>query len=242
MLKVKGLSAYYGRIQALSDVSIDVRPREMVSIVGANGAGKSTLFKCVSGQLSTKSGRIILENRDVSKRPSHEIVRLGTSLVPERRQLFAPLTVGQNLRLGAYTQLKKRKKDAVERSFKMIFDLFPVLSERWKQPAGTLSGGEQQMVAIARALLSQPKLLLLDEPTLGLAPKVTEAIYETINYLGEQGLTILLAEQNVSFALSSCTRAYLMELGAIVAEGTSSELLHSEKIKNVYLGQRAPSA
>ena len=233
LLQTTNLNVHYGGIHALRDINIHVNKGEIVSVIGANGAGKSTLLKTVSGVKEPTSGQILLEDQPMP-RHSFQVVRCGVTLVPEGRRIFAPLSVKDNLMLGAYS-----RSDAgeIQRQMDMVFDLFPVLRERSSQPGGTLSGGEQQMLAVARALMSQPRLLLLDEPSLGLAPMVIDTVLDTIVNLNQTtGLTILLVEQNASLALEISHHAFVLETGEIRMEGKGSDLLDDPRVKESYLG------
>jgi len=234
MLKAEAISASYGRIKVLKDVSISVDSGEIVCLVGANGAGKSTLLKVISGIVPTVSGKFLFEGQDITNKKPDFIVKTGLSHVPEGRQIFADLTVRQNLILGSYVH--NLSKQEMTRLFDSVFELFPILKSRFMQKAGTMSGGEQQMLAIGRGLMSQPKLLLLDEPSLGLAPLVVETILRVIQNLRSTGISILLVEQNVNAALQISDRAYVIETGAIVAEGKARELMENDEIKKSYLG------
>jgi len=234
ILSVNNLSAGYGRVHVLKDISIEVNEGEIVCLVGANGAGKSTLLKAISGIIPIMQGRVTFRNLDITNsRPNH-IVKEGISHVPEGRQIFGSLTVRQNLLLGTY--IRKMKKEEISRLFNFIYSLFPILEKRLYQKAGTMSGGEQQMLAIARGLMSQPKLLLLDEPSLGLAPLVVETILNVIQHLKSTGISILLVEQNVNAALEIADRAYIIETGRIITTGNSKELRENDEIKRCYLG------
>ena len=236
MLRIDNLSAYYGSIQALSGVCLDVEAGRIVSIIGANGAGKSTLLKSISGLVRKKRGEILFRGKSIASRPINLIVRLGISHVLEGRQLFAHLTVMDNVNLGAYSYFKRRNGAEIDRRREEVFELFPPLAERKKQLAGTLSGGEQQMLAIGRALMAKPDLLLLDEPSLGLAPKVVEDIFGIIRTLNEKGTTILLVEQNARQALGISHYAYVFETGRIVLENESPLLLADDGVRRAYLG------
>jgi len=235
LLRVNDLHAAYGDIKVLKGVELDISEGEIVCLLGANGAGKSTLMRVISGILRPLGGRITFQEREITHQRPDDIVRLGISQVPEGRQIFAKLTVMQNLLLGAYTR-KNRRADSKE-MFDMAFKLFPVLQERLKQKAGTLSGGEQQMLAISRALMSRPQLLLLDEPSLGLAPIVVKSIFEVVKRLRSQGISILLVEQNVTGALSISDRCYIMETGNITVQGKASELLGKDQVRRKYFGK-----
>jgi branched-chain amino acid transport system ATP-binding protein len=237
MLDLRGVNAYYGAIQALKNVSLKIAPGSIVTIIGANGAGKSTLLKAISGILPTKDGSIWYGGVDICKFSPVKIVGLGISQVPEGRQLFAHLTVSDNLHLGAYLYHNRKSKAEIEEKLNWIYQVFPVLRVRAKQLAGTLSGGEQQMVAIGRALMSRPKLLLLDEPSMGLAPLVVQEIFNVIRQLNDQGTTILLVEQNARAALQIATYGYVLETGSITLEGPAQELLADETVRHAYLGR-----
>ncbi len=233
MLKVKEIDVYYGAIQALKKVSIEVEQGSIVTLIGANGAGKTSTLKSISGLLRPRNGSIEFEQQDISKKAPEKIVEMGISQVPEGRRVFPDLTVLENLEMGAY--LRKEKK-RIEEDLDSVFMRFPRLQERRKQMAGTLSGGEQQMLAIGRALMARPKLMLMDEPSMGLAPLLVKEIFEIIKDINEKGTTILLIEQNANMALSIADKAYVIETGEIVLEGTASELLRSDKVKKAYLG------
>lgn len=237
MLKITNLEVSYGAIKALQGISLEVRDGEIVTIIGANGAGKSTLMRTISGLVKPFSGDILFgqENQKISllKLQSHEIVRLGISQVPEGRMIFPNLSVKDNLDLGAYL---RKDNVLVKKDLESVFQLFPRLRERMQQNAGTLSGGEQQMLAISRALMARPKLLLLDEPSLGLAPLMVKGIFRTIQEINGQGLTILLVEQNAHMALKLAHQAYVLEAGKIVLEGSSEKLISNEEVKKAYLG------
>ncbi|MEM3440040.1 MAG: ABC transporter ATP-binding protein [Candidatus Bathyarchaeia archaeon] len=233
MLNAEKLNVFYGLAQALWDVSIRVDEGEIVSIVGSNGAGKSTTLKTIAGLLRPRSGHIKFNGVDLLKTPPHKIVENGIALVPEGRWLFPLMTVQENLELGAYT--KEARRDLKNR-LDEVFNIFPILSERRKQLAGTLSGGEQQMLAIARALMSRPKLLMLDEPSLGLAPSIVRRVFEIIERINENGVAILLVEQNIHHALNISDRGYVLENGRVVLSGRSDELLENAHVKKAYLG------
>jgi branched-chain amino acid transport system ATP-binding protein len=232
-LRVQDLTAGYGGLPALHGVSLEVKRGEIVALVGANGAGKSTLLRAVAGLLQPRSGRIDLEGRRIDGRAAHEIVRSGIAYVPEGRHLFGRLTVLDNLLLGAFTYRDPRAR---ARGLSEVTTLFPVLKDRAGQLAGTLSGGEQQMLAIARGLMSRPRLLLLDEPSLGIAPKLVSRIYEALAAINRGGLTLLLVEQNVRAALACASRAYVLQTGRMVREGPSAELLGSDLVRRAFLG------
>lgn len=233
MLEVSHIRVCYDQVPAIHDVSFRVEEGEIVAIVGANGAGKSTLLKTISGLLHPNPGRIEFLGQRIDHLPPHRIVELGISHVPEGRRIFQYMTVQRNLRVGAYTQ---KSEKAREETLKQIFEIFPVLKERLNQRAGTLSGGEQQMLAIARGLMSRPKLLMLDEPSLGLMPTLVTKVFETIKRINEEGVTILLVEQNVREALELADRAYVLQTGNVVLEGTGAELLETDLVRKAYLG------
>jgi branched-chain amino acid transport system ATP-binding protein len=236
MLKIEGISAAYHNIQVLRDVSVHVPKGKVVSIIGANGAGKSTLLKSISGLIKINKGRILFKDRNIAVMPAHKIVALGISQVPEGRQLFAHLSVQDNIHLGAYHYFKKRQRADIDKRVEQVYGIFPILEKRCKQIAGTLSGGEQQMLAIARAMMSRPELLLLDEPSMGIAPLIVREIFNVVVHLNETGTTILLVEQNARAALKVAHHSYVLEGGKIALEGMASELLHNPKVKEVYLG------
>ena len=234
MLKLESVSISYGAIQAVRDVSIDVPSGEVVTIIGANGAGKSTLLKSIVGLEPVAGGRISFDGQDITKTPAHRRTGMGVALSPEGRGVFSDQSVRDNLLLGAYS--KKSDSARTEQKIEQFFELFPRLKERQEQFAGTLSGGEQQMLAIARALMSEPKLLLLDEPSLGLAPLIIRDIFNTIRALRETGLTILLVEQMANQALGVADRAYVLETGSVTLQGKGSDLLKDPKVRAAYLG------
>ena len=233
MLRVNDISTYYGQIRALDLVNVSVQPGEIVTIIGANGAGKTTLLNTVCGILNARHGEVYFEGKPISSFSAESIVRLGISLVPERRQVFATMSVLDNLLLGAY----HRRDQSVNQDVNQIFELFPILNKRQKQAAGTLSGGEQQMLAIARAMMSRPKLLMLDEPSVGLAPLMVREIMRIIADLRSRGTTILLIEQNAKAALHVADRGYVLETGRIVLEGTAKELIADAGVQKAYLGK-----
>jgi branched-chain amino acid transport system ATP-binding protein len=234
MLEIKNLHVSYGAINALHGISLSVKPGSIVTLIGANGAGKTTTLKAISGLLPPGSGEILYDGKNIAGLPPHQIVKLGLSHVPEGRMIFANLTVLENLQLGAYLQTDKQ---VVRRELEHVFSLFPRLSEREKQIAGTLSGGEQQMLAIGRALMSRPKLLLLDEPSLGLAPLLVKTIFEKIVEINrQQGLTILLVEQNANLALEISSFGYVLETGKITLQDDSPSLRQNPQVKSAYLG------
>jgi branched-chain amino acid transport system ATP-binding protein len=233
MLKIEDIDVYYGIIHALKGVSLEIKEGEIVTLIGANGAGKSTLLKTISGLLKPKKGDILFQGQSISGKVAQSIVKHGVSQVPEGRRVFSNMTVEENLELGAY--LRKDKK-GIREDFEKVFNLFPRLLERRKQLAGTLSGGEQQMLAMGRALMARPRLLLLDEPSMGLAPLLVKTIFRIITEINQSGTTILLVEQNANMALSIADRAYVIETGKIVISGTSEELNESDQIRMAYLG------
>jgi branched-chain amino acid transport system ATP-binding protein len=237
MLRVESVSAFYGAIQALRNVSLHVNPGEMVALLGANGAGKTTLMKVISGLGPLSKGRLFFSGQNIAGLPAERVLRLGIGQVPEGRQVFAPLSVLDNLILGAYVRFRGEVKKEVYKDLNSIFEMFPVLKERQKQRAGTLSGGEQQMVAIGRTMMSRPKLLLLDEPSLGLAPLVAGGIFQTIRLLRDRGTTILLVEQNAKAALKVADRGYVLETGRIILEGETEDLLNNKEVQRAYLGK-----
>ncbi len=237
MLKIKNLEAGYGKLKVLKGISLHVNSGEIVTIIGANGAGKSTLLNTVSALIRPFSGEIKLAGADVTKAEPHVVVKGGCALVPEGRQLYPAMTVYENLILGGYTLIRSGKKDRVMNTLKEIYELFPVLEKRAGQLAGTLSGGEQQMVAIGRALMSEPELLLMDEPSMGLAPLIVKDIFKVVENLREQGKTILIVEQNARAVLEIADRGYVMETGMLMLEGTASELLDNNEVKRAYLGK-----
>lgn len=235
MLRVEKLSTFYGNIQALRDVTVSARRGKITTIIGANGAGKSTLLRTVTGLIKARHGLVIYEDRDITNSKTSRIVHSGISLVPQGRQVFSDMTVYENLALGAYVRRFSERSEVGE-DLAMVYDLFPVLEERKKQVAGTLSGGEQQMLAVGRALMSRPKLLLLDEPSMGLAPRVIRSIFATLFKLHEQGLTILLIEQDAKIALETADYGYVMQTGKVALEGEAAELLENEEVRKIYLG------
>lgn len=237
MLKIRNLQTFYGRIQVLDNVSLSVKPGEIVTLIGANGAGKSTILNTISGLISSWQGEVFFQGERINGEPPEAIVRMGICQVPEGRQIFHPLTVLENLELGAYLRHGRRDRRYIHKDLDMVFSLFPILAERKQQVSGTLSGGEQQMLAISRALMSRPKLLLLDEPSMGLAPRVVADIFRTIGQLRDEGLTILIVEQNARAALKIAERGYVLETGKIILQGTGSELLEDHDVKRAYLGR-----
>jgi branched-chain amino acid transport system ATP-binding protein len=239
MLEIKGINVFYGAIQALNNVTIDVQPGEIVAIIGSNGAGKSTLLRTISGMLRPRGGSIRFKDRDLTSLPPHEIVKLGISHSPEGRRIFTNMSVQENLQLGAFI----RKDGDIQKDMDAVLKRFPRLQERFRQNAGTMSGGEQQMLAIGRALLARPKLLMLDEPSLGLAPNLVRDIFriiETINR--EDGCAVLLVEQNAHLALGVAHRAYVLETGRIMLEGPAAQLRANPEVQRAYLGEAAETA
>ncbi len=234
MLEIKDLEVYYGMIHALKGLSFEVNEGEVIALIGANGAGKTTILHTVTGLLSPKSGQILFEGQDISKIPAHKIVSMGMAHVPEGRRVFASLSVLENLKMGAYT---RKDKIEMEETLQRIYKRFPRLEERKNQPAGTLSGGEQQMLAMGRALMSQPKIILMDEPSMGLSPIFVNEIFDIIREVSESGTTVLLVEQNAKKALSIADRAYVLETGKIVLEGEASKLMDDDSVKKAYLGE-----
>jgi len=233
VLEVDNIDVYYGELQALWGVSLHIDEGEFISLVGSNGAGKTTTLRTISGLLTPRRGKIIFAGKDVTGWPPHRIAQEGLAHIPEGRQLFPRLTVLENLKMGAYTP---RARERFDETLEFVFTLFPRLKERRDQIAGTMSGGERQMLAIARGLMLRPKLLMLDEPSLGLAPKLVQRVMDTLRRLHEEGLTILLVEQNVRYALELADRGYVLETGRVVMEGGGKELLEDPRIKKAYLG------
>lgn len=233
MLRIDGVTAHYGRIQALHGIDMEIRPGELVALVGANGAGKSTLLNCISGLLPATAGSISFEGQDITNLAAEKRVRRGIAQVPEGRQIFTPLSVADNLRLGAYG---RRDRDGIATDLERMYNLFPILRERARQIAGTLSGGQQQMLAMARALMSKPRLLLLDEPSMGLSPRIVADLFAMIQRLVDDEATVLLVEQNAMMALKIATRAYVIETGEISLEGPGEKLLADERVRAAYLG------
>ena len=237
MLKILNLEAGYGQLRVLKGISLHVLPGEAVAIIGANGAGKTTLLKTIAGVLRPRSGKIMFNKQDISNEPLEKIVEAGCCLVPEGRHVFSAMTVKENLLLGAYHRQRNGASADIATSLKQVYKLFSILEERANQLAGTLSGGQQQMLAIGRALMSGPKLLMMDEPSLGVAPLLVKSIYQTITNLKREGLTILLVEQNARAALALADRGYVFETGQIVLEGTSRELSDNPEVQRAYLGK-----
>lgn len=234
MLEVKNMEVYYGMIQAIKGISFEVNEGEVIALIGANGAGKTTILHTITGLLSPKSGSVIFEGKDITKVPAHKIVSLGMAHVPEGRRVFAELTVYENLKMGAYT---RKDKDEIEQTLQMVYKRFPRLQERKNQLAGTLSGGEQQMLAMGRALMSHPKIIVMDEPSMGLSPILVNQIFDIIEEVSKSGTTVLLVEQNAKKALAIADRAYVLETGKIVLEGDAKKLMNDDSIKKAYLGE-----
>ena len=234
LLEVQDIQVYYGMIQALKGVSFSVNEGEVIALIGANGAGKTTTLHTVTGLLRAKSGHIIYDGQDITKVPPHKIVTMGMAHVPEGRRVFAELSVYENLKLGAYT---RKDKQEIAESLERVYKSFPRLKERKNQLAGTLSGGEQQMLAMGRALMSKPRIILMDEPSMGLSPIFVNEIFDIIQEVSKSGTTVLLVEQNAKKALSIADRAYVLETGKIVLEGKASDLLNNDSIKKAYLGE-----
>ena len=234
MLEVKNLEVYYGVIQAIKGISFEVNEGEVIALIGANGAGKTTTLQTITGMLKPEKGEVIFNGVDISKIPGHKIVPMGMAHVPEGRRVFAQLSVYENLKMGAYT---RKDKNEIEESLKMVYKRFPRLEERKNQLAGTLSGGEQQMLAMGRALMSKPKIILMDEPSMGLSPIFVEEIFNIIKEISAGGTTVLLVEQNAKKALSIANRAYVLETGNIVLSGDANEMMNNEQIKKAYLGE-----
>lgn len=234
MLKITDLEVYYGVIQAIKGISFEVKEGEVIALIGANGAGKTTILHTVTGLIAPKAGRIEFEGTDITKTPAHKIVSMGMAHVPEGRRVFAQLSVYENLKLGAYTRSDKTE---IEQTLEMVYKRFPRLKERRNQAAGTLSGGEQQMLAMGRALMSHPKIILMDEPSMGLSPIFVNEIFDIIKEVSAGGITVLLVEQNVKKALGIADRAYVLETGNIVLTGEAKALMNDESIKKAYLGE-----
>ena len=234
MLEIKDLEVYYGMIQAIKGVSFDVNEGEVIALIGANGAGKTTILHTITGLINAQKGSVWFEGKDITKVPAHKIVSMGMAHVPEGRRVFANLTVLQNLKMGAYT---RKDKTEIEQTLDSIYKRFPRLMERQNQLAGTLSGGEQQMLAMGRALISHPKIILMDEPSMGLSPIFVNEIFDIIKSVSASGTTVLLVEQNAKKALSIADRAYVLETGKIVLSGKASDLLNNDSIKKAYLGE-----
>lgn len=234
MLEIKDLEVYYGMIQAIKGISFEVNEGEVIALIGANGAGKTTTLHTISGLIAPKKGTVTFEGKEITKTPAHKIVSYGMAHVPEGRRVFASLSVLQNLKLGAYT---RSSKEEIEESLQTVYTRFPRLQERKNQPAGTLSGGEQQMLAMGRALMSKPRIILMDEPSMGLSPIFVNEIFDIIKQVSASGTTVLLVEQNAKKALSIADRGYVLETGKIVLEGKAQELLNDESVKKAYLGE-----
>lgn len=234
MLEIKDLEVYYGVIQAIKGISFEVNQGEVIALIGANGAGKTTTLHTITGLISPKSGSVLFEGKDITKVPAHKIVSMGMAHVPEGRRVFAELSVYENLKMGAYT---RKDKGEIEESLENVYKRFPRLEERKNQMAGTLSGGEQQMLAMGRALMSRPKIILMDEPSMGLSPILVNEIFDIIRSVSESGTTVLLVEQNAKKALSIADRAYVLETGRITMEGNAKDLLEDDAIKKAYLGE-----
>jgi branched-chain amino acid transport system ATP-binding protein len=234
LLKIDNLNTYYGKIHALKGISIEVNQGEIVTLIGANGAGKSTTLKTISGQLSPKEGTIVYDGEAIQGKPTHVVTAKGVIQVPEGRRIFPRMTVKENLEMGAFL---RKDKEAIEADLDRVFELFPRMKERIAQKGGTLSGGEQQMLAMGRGIMSSPKLLMLDEPSMGLAPVVVELIFETIGKLHAAGIPILLVEQNAHMALSIADRGYVLETGQIKLQGSGTDLLNNEDVRKAYLGE-----
>lgn len=234
ILEVKGLEVFYGVIQAIKGISFEVNPGEIIALIGANGAGKTTTLQTITGLIPSKAGNIVYDGKDITKLPGHKLVSMGMAHVPEGRRVFAQLTVLQNLKLGAYT---RKDKGEIEETLKMVYNRFPRLEERKNQLAGTLSGGEQQMLAMGRALMSHPKLIVMDEPSMGLSPIYVNEIFDIIQNINRDGTTVLLVEQNAKKALSIAHRAYVLETGKIVLSGDAGELMNDDSVKKAYLSE-----
>jgi len=234
MLEVKDLNVYYGMIQALKGISFEVNEGEVIALIGANGAGKTTTLHAITGLIPAKSGSIVFEGADIRKTPGHKIVSMGMAHVPEGRRVFAQLSVYENLKMGAYT---RKDKEEIKETLEMVYKRFPRLEERKNQLAGTLSGGEQQMLAMGRALMSHPKMIVMDEPSMGLSPIYVNEIFQIIKDVSADGVTVLLVEQNAKKALSIADRAYVLETGKIILEGDAKELMNDESVKKAYLGE-----
>ena len=234
MLEVRNLEVYYGVIQALKGISFDVEQGEIVALIGANGAGKTTTLHTITGLLSAKAGTISYQGTDITRTPGYKLVNMGIALVPEARRVFANLTVPQNLKMGAYT---RPDKNEIEETLKRIYGRFPRLEGRKNQPAGTLSGGEQQMLAMGRALMSHPKMIVMDEPSMGLSPIYVNEIFDIIQSINRDGTTVLLVEQNAKKALSIANKAYVLETGTIALSGDAKELMNNDRVKKAYLSE-----
>lgn len=233
MLEVKDIEVYYGVIKAIKGISFEVNAGEVIALIGANGAGKTTILHTITGLIQAKKGQILFDGKDITKIPAHKIVSMGMAHVPEGRRIFQQLTVLENLKLGSYT---RKDKAEIEASLKMVYERFPRLEERKSQIAGTLSGGEQQMLAMGRALMSNPRIILMDEPSMGLSPLLVSEIFDIIRVISEGGTTVLLVEQNAQKALSIADRAYVLETGNISLSGKASDLINDESVRKAYLG------
>lgn len=234
MLEIKDIEVFYGMIQAIKGVSFEVNEGEVIALIGANGAGKTTILHSITGLIAPKKGEILFEGQDITSTPAHKIVSMGMAHVPEGRRVFAQLTVLENLKMGAFT---RKDKDEIEESMIRVYKRFPRLEERKNQMAGTLSGGEQQMLAMGRALMSRPRIILMDEPSMGLSPIFVNEIFDIIREVSEGGTTVLLVEQNAKKALAIADRAYVLETGKIVLDGKAEELLNDDSVKKAYLGE-----
>lgn len=234
LLEIRDIEVYYGVIQAIKGISFDVNEGEVIALIGANGAGKTTILHTITGLLQPKNGSIVFDGKDITKVPAHKIVSMGMAHVPEGRRVFSQLSVYENLKMGAYT---RKDKAEIEESLEMVYGKFPRLEERKNQLAGTLSGGEQQMLAMGRALMSHPKIVLMDEPSMGLSPIFVEEIFKIIEEVSSGGTTVLLVEQNAKKALGIANRAYVLETGNIVLDGDATELMNNETVKKAYLGE-----
>lgn len=234
MLEIKDLEVYYGMIQAIKGISFEVQEGEVIALIGANGAGKTTTLHAITGLIPVKTGKILFEGKDITKVPGYKIVSMGMAHVPEGRRVFAELSVYQNLKMGAYT---RKDKEEVEKTLQMVYKRFPRLEERKNQMAGTLSGGEQQMLAMGRALMSHPKIILMDEPSMGLSPIFVNEIFDIIREVSAGGTTVLLVEQNAKKALEIADRAYVLETGTIQLQGDAKELMSNDAVKRAYLGE-----
>jgi branched-chain amino acid transport system ATP-binding protein len=236
LLQVRNLHTYYGQVHALKGLDLEVEEGEIVSLIGANGAGKTTTLRTISGLIEPREGHILFDDEDIVETPAHRIVEAGISHAPEGREIFSTLTVNENLNMGAY--VLGGDTPTIESNRRRVFNLFPRLEERKNQLGGTLSGGEQQMLTIGRALMAQPRILMLDEPSLGLAPMLVKAIFDTIREINERGVTVLLVEQNARAALKIADRAYVLETGGIVLSGRAKDLLQDERVRKAYLGEQ----
>ncbi len=234
MLEIKDLEVCYGVIRAIKGISFEVNQGEVIALIGANGAGKTTILHTITGLVPAKSGSILFEGKELTKTPAHKIVSMGMAHVPEGRRIFQQLSVLENLKLGAYT---RKDKNEIAQSLKMVYERFPRLEERKNQVAGTLSGGEQQMLAMGRALMSKPRIILMDEPSMGLSPLLVSEIFDIIKVISESGTTVLLVEQNAKKALSIADRAYVLETGNITLSGKASDLMNNESVQKAYLGE-----